>query len=339
VRKGERAASSPGGGKAARAIVRNLNFKATESELAAAFVRFGPLREVHIPTVSMPKHFNPAETKAQSRGFGFVQFLLANDALAATAAAEKTPVVVCGRAVTVAMAQAKKAYDANGGEKGNKDKAVTSGEAAENNGDEEKQDHEMDGEANENDEDEDEDDDMSDSDGSGVSDSEDDDDDDKDNDDEDDEEVDSIDEAADEEAERAAAAAAKEKLEAEIAEARAAKKKAREEAGAASKDVKEGRTVFVKSLPFDASEESLRHRWGHERCFLGAVLIFRFPPSLFQVLIYVGKVKTFEYDFNATLNIQGLLLSLHIRLLFSKHKPNSKQVRRIRRIGALFAGA
>jgi RNA recognition motif-containing protein len=256
VRKGERAASSPGGGKAARVIVRNLNFKATEVELAQAFVAFGRLREVHIPTVSMPKHFNPNEFKAQSRGFGFVQFLLANDAMTAAAAAAKTPVVVCGRAVTVAMAQAKKAYDASGGDKSGEEKVDGSGAAAgsmdDDSGGEDEEtkgdDNEEEGESGAGSEEEDEDDDMSDSDGSGVSDSEDDD-------DKDDE---AIDEAADEEAELAAVAKAK--LEADIAEARAAKKKAREDAGAASKDVKEGRTVFVKSLPFDAAEESLRHR-------------------------------------------------------------------------------
>jgi RNA recognition motif-containing protein len=260
VRKGERAAASVGGGKAARVIVRNLNFKATVGELAAAFVAFGPLSEAHIPTVAMPKHFNPLESKAQSRGFGFVQFLLAADALAAAAASKQ--VTVCGREVTVALAQAKKAYDASeekGSPSGGDETADKRGAAeaeAEGEGaaedaasDEELLEEMAAGQRELAGGGDDASDDASNSDGSGVSDS-----------DEEGAEGDKAGDAIDEAADAAREAALAAETQQAIAEARLAKKRAREAKGAASKDVAEGRTLFVKSLPFDTSEESLRHR-------------------------------------------------------------------------------
>ncbi|CAN0242005.1 unnamed protein product, partial [Phaeothamnion confervicola] len=73
--------------KQLRLIVRNLSFDVTEEVLAAAFVVFGPLSEVHIPTVEVTferkdRRTGQAETvtKRKSRGFGFVQFACRTDA-------------------------------------------------------------------------------------------------------------------------------------------------------------------------------------------------------------------------------------------------------------------
>ena len=96
--------------KAGRVIVRNLSFKATEKDIADVFLRFGPLSDVHIPTVTMPRHFNPQATKQQSRGFGFLQFVLQADARKAVEGS--SGLVVCDREVAVDFSQAKKVYEA-----------------------------------------------------------------------------------------------------------------------------------------------------------------------------------------------------------------------------------
>ncbi|CAM9452983.1 unnamed protein product [Ectocarpus sp. 13 AM-2016] len=73
--------------KQQRLIVRNLNFHAKEEDLAEAFSEFGPLSEVHIPTVKVTTRRRVKGTDKQedvtenrSRGFGFVQFLCPKDA-------------------------------------------------------------------------------------------------------------------------------------------------------------------------------------------------------------------------------------------------------------------
>ncbi|CAN0040264.1 unnamed protein product, partial [Ectocarpus sp. 12 AP-2014] len=73
--------------KQQRLIVRNLNFHAKEEDLAEAFSEFGPLSEVHIPTVKVTSRRRVKGTDKQeevtenrSRGFGFVQFLCPKDA-------------------------------------------------------------------------------------------------------------------------------------------------------------------------------------------------------------------------------------------------------------------
>eukprot|EP00903_Cladosiphon_okamuranus_P005563 g5539.t1 len=73
--------------KQQRLIVRNLNFHAKEDDLATAFSEFGPLAEVHIPTVRVTSQRRVKGSDAQetvteerSRGFGFVQFLCPRDA-------------------------------------------------------------------------------------------------------------------------------------------------------------------------------------------------------------------------------------------------------------------
>ncbi|CAM9821027.1 unnamed protein product [Ectocarpus sp. 6 AP-2014] len=73
--------------KQQRLIIRNLNFHAKEEDLAEAFSEFGPLSEVHIPTVKVTSRRRVKGTDEQesvtenrSRGFGFVQFLCPKDA-------------------------------------------------------------------------------------------------------------------------------------------------------------------------------------------------------------------------------------------------------------------
>jgi nucleolar protein 4 len=231
VLKGERtaAAASVGSGaaKLGRVVVRNVHFRATAADLATAFTVFGPLSEVHIPTVSMPKHFKPVETKQQSRGFAFVQFLLAADAQAACA---KTDTMVCGRAVTVAMAVAKKVYELT---------------------DPKPVDVKKKGSGDEDDED-------------GADDKDGKTDDDQSGDDDDDQSDDLDKEDEDTEAAKGKATNAVEEDEVEEDGANKSKSKAAQKGAPVkkvSRDVAEGRTLFVKNLPFDATEGELRKRF------------------------------------------------------------------------------
>ena len=73
--------------KSHRLIVRNLLWTTTEKDMETAFIKFGPLKEVHIPKVEVSfnrinRKTNSEEmvTKEKSRGFGFVQFLCKRDA-------------------------------------------------------------------------------------------------------------------------------------------------------------------------------------------------------------------------------------------------------------------
>mmetsp|Transcript_33624 Transcript_33624/g.76030 ORF Transcript_33624/g.76030 Transcript_33624/m.76030 type:complete len:511 (+) Transcript_33624:251-1783(+) len=220
VAKAERTVLLPGAKKATRVMVRNLNFKASEDDLGFAAAALGPLADVHIPTVTMAKHFDPSGTKEQSRGFGFVQFMLKDDANKAVKAGT---LQVCGRDTVLTLASAKKDFDAS------TDRPPMPGAG--------ETDEAKDGDKSEADTDDDEDEEGSKND--------EDDDDDGDDDDEDD---DNDDDEKDEKRE-------KDKL------AKAAPEKAKDDKPRVSKDISEGRTLFVRSLPLEASEADLARRF------------------------------------------------------------------------------
>ncbi|KAG5186528.1 hypothetical protein JKP88DRAFT_346539 [Tribonema minus] len=99
-----------------RLIVRNLPWAAAEADVEAAFAPFGPLAEVHIPRVDVSfarkVRATGAEetvTKSKSRGFAFVQFLCARDA--ATVVREHGVMKICDRDVAVDYALAKKRFE------------------------------------------------------------------------------------------------------------------------------------------------------------------------------------------------------------------------------------
>ncbi|CAM9353199.1 unnamed protein product, partial [Hapterophycus canaliculatus] len=103
--------------KQQRLIVRNLNFHAKEEDLAKAFSEFGPLAEVHIPTVKVTsqrrvKGSDEQETVTQdrSRGFGFVQFLCPRDA--ARVVKDHGVLKISGRDAAVDYSITKEKYNA-----------------------------------------------------------------------------------------------------------------------------------------------------------------------------------------------------------------------------------
>eukprot|EP00752_Nemacystus_decipiens_P011036 g9805.t1 len=103
--------------KQQRLIVRNLNFHAKEEDLATAFSEFGPLAEVHIPTVRVTSQrrvkgsdAQETVTKDRSRGFGFVQFLCPRDA--ARVVKDHGVLKICGRDAAVDYSITKEKYNA-----------------------------------------------------------------------------------------------------------------------------------------------------------------------------------------------------------------------------------
>jgi RNA recognition motif-containing protein len=115
--------------------VRNLSFKAKEADLEEAFTRcvlcwgtttttithlpsslppslsrFGPLDQIHIPTVEVAEESRSGETRTvhKSRGFAFVQFACLSDAQRTVSASSAAGISVCGRDVTAAFAVGKR---------------------------------------------------------------------------------------------------------------------------------------------------------------------------------------------------------------------------------------
>mmetsp|Transcript_34910 Transcript_34910/g.81677 ORF Transcript_34910/g.81677 Transcript_34910/m.81677 type:complete len:900 (+) Transcript_34910:80-2779(+) len=78
--------------KAGRLIVRNLAFGATLKHIRRAFQQLGELKEVHIPPA-------PEGSRTAHRGFAFVQY--ADQSLAAKAVAELNGTKICGRGVAI----------------------------------------------------------------------------------------------------------------------------------------------------------------------------------------------------------------------------------------------
>ncbi|CAM9198803.1 unnamed protein product [Chrysoparadoxa australica] len=102
--------------KKLRLVVRNLAWEAREKDLADIFLQFGPLAEVHIPKVEVTFMRKNRETgqeeqhsKSKGRGFAFVQFLCMTDALRVVK--DHGMVTICGREAAVDFAIAKKKFD------------------------------------------------------------------------------------------------------------------------------------------------------------------------------------------------------------------------------------
>ncbi|KAF8651388.1 hypothetical protein AX16_004811 [Volvariella volvacea WC 439] len=82
----KRAAGAPS--HASRLIVRNLPFDITEQDLKAVFLPFGPIYSIHIPTVPVPTSTNTGDDgegtkgteKIRAKGFAFIWYLSKKDA-------------------------------------------------------------------------------------------------------------------------------------------------------------------------------------------------------------------------------------------------------------------
>ena len=233
--------------KVGRVIVRNLHFKATADDLALAFSRtFGPVTETHVPTVTMPAAEPGSEARTQSRGFGFVQFLLAADAAKADQAGRCT---VNGRDSTCALAVAKAVYDKTKDAK-RPAAADEAGESSSEGGGDESSDAETSSEEEEEEEDE-----GSDGETEGSSEDSESEGDEVGSEDEDEGAGEDGEEEEGEEGEEGPEVVARAKEgEAEEGGALMAKK-------GVSRDVAEGRTVFVKNLPLEAGAPQLEHRF------------------------------------------------------------------------------
>jgi nucleolar protein 4 len=218
-----------------RVIVRNLPFRATEASLWNAFSPVGPLASVHIPTVTVSK---PEDSKSVSRGFGFVQFATREDAVRAVQLSSAGKTKVEGRQVVADLATTKAVFEAKQAEEAAKKEEEEAKEADADDKDggavEDVEEKEHDEKAD--DEDDAEEEDADDEDDAEEEDADDDDAEEEDADDEDDaEEEDADDDDADEEDGTAS-----------------------ETPGAAPNDVGEGRTLFLRNVPFDATNRDVR---------------------------------------------------------------------------------
>lgn len=72
-------ATDKGASHAGRLIVRNLPWDTTEADLRAAFLPFGPLHSVDLPTAPS-KYGETSNSRPRLRGFAFVWFLSKKDA-------------------------------------------------------------------------------------------------------------------------------------------------------------------------------------------------------------------------------------------------------------------
>ena len=91
--------------KTNRLIIRNLSFYAKESHIRQALQSFGPIEDIHLPTVSDK---TDSKTKTFHRGFGFVTFVNAKDAQKCLQAKE---IEIYKRKVQVAKALHKAGYE------------------------------------------------------------------------------------------------------------------------------------------------------------------------------------------------------------------------------------
>ena len=85
LQKGKKASVGSAPTHASRLIVRNLPFDVTEQDLRAVFLPYGPIHEIHIPRQTTDAEAGQAENTAStrklcSRGFAFVWMLSKKDA-------------------------------------------------------------------------------------------------------------------------------------------------------------------------------------------------------------------------------------------------------------------
>ena len=91
--------------KTNRLIIRNLSFYAKASHIRQALQKFGPIEEIHLPTVSGG---SDSKTKSFHRGFGFVTFVNAKDTQKCLQA---NNVEIYNRTVQIAKALHKAGYE------------------------------------------------------------------------------------------------------------------------------------------------------------------------------------------------------------------------------------
>ena len=98
-----------------RVIIRNLSFQATEENVMMKLLKFGPLVSVDIPRVAVTntssrkgKGPNDREEKLRPRGFGFATFLCADDAK--DVVSNSAGLRVCNREVAIDFALSKDIY-------------------------------------------------------------------------------------------------------------------------------------------------------------------------------------------------------------------------------------
>ena len=93
-----------------RVIIRNLSFQATEDNVADKLLKFGPLVEVNIPRV--PSSSSPTsadkESRQKQRGFAFATYLCEADAKAAVGNSQGLK--ICNREVAIDYAMSKTVY-------------------------------------------------------------------------------------------------------------------------------------------------------------------------------------------------------------------------------------
>lgn len=85
LRKGQNVPSTTAPSHASRLIVRNIPFEATEQDIRAVFLPYGPIYSIHIPLddVQGEQSANeptPARRKLRTKGFAFVWMLSKKDA-------------------------------------------------------------------------------------------------------------------------------------------------------------------------------------------------------------------------------------------------------------------
>lgn len=204
-------------------IIRNLSFQATEANVMDKLLRFGPLVEVNIPRLPSSLSTGLDGVKLKQRGFAFATFLCESDAK--TAVEQSQGLKVCNREVAIDYAMSKTGFlregqEAEVGAAGEETKPPDDAIDTADRKTEDGDDDNYDVISEEGD---------------------DDDDDDNDNDDEEEEEDDDAVEEADEEAGMV------------IFEQAAQSSKTRN-----SSDVEDGCTLFVRGVPFDATDDDVR---------------------------------------------------------------------------------
>ena len=222
-------------------IIRNLSFQATEENILDKLVKFGPIVEVTIPKISISvdaskkthrKKENVSEV-LRPRGFGFVTYLCEKDAL--DAVNNSQGLKICNREVAIDFSMSKDIYTRDE----NVNSENQSIEIEENEFDEDQQvgksdDDEDDVDDDDDEDDEDDDDDDVDNEDEGEEEEEEDDDDEQEDEDEDEQDNQNDN---DNDNDNKSISSLKKEL---------------------KSDVEENRTLFIRGMPFDSSEEVLR---------------------------------------------------------------------------------
>nr|GAT55499.1 ribosome biogenesis [Mycena chlorophos] len=80
AKPGKKAKAAGAPSHASRLIVRNIPFTATEQDLRAVFLPYGPIYSIHIPLADNDKDKQPENVPPRTKGYGFVWMLSRKDA-------------------------------------------------------------------------------------------------------------------------------------------------------------------------------------------------------------------------------------------------------------------